>query len=72
MLLEGEEEGVTEDGDWEWDYGEPWEEKQQLVFRPKSKDNTENDDTRSKENIQDRGKEAFKPPDYLDEYQTFG
>lgn len=42
---EGEEEGVTEDGDWEWDYGEPWEEKQQLVFKPKSKENTENDDT---------------------------
>merc|ERR1711892_853492 len=44
---EGEEEGVAEDeGDREWDYGEPWEEKQKLVFKPKSKENTEtHDDT---------------------------
>jgi len=43
---DGEEEDVAENGDWEWDYGEPWEEKQQLVFKPKSKENTEtNDDT---------------------------
>merc|ERR1711892_436125 len=44
---EGEEEVVGgEEGEWEWDYGEPWEEKQQLVFKPKSKETTEtNDDT---------------------------
>jgi len=44
---EGEEEGVAEDeGDWEWDYGGPLEDKQQLVFKPKSKETTEtNDDT---------------------------
>jgi len=43
---DGEEEEVAENGDWEWDYGEPWEEKQQLVFKPKSKETTEtNDDT---------------------------
>ena len=43
---DAEEEDVTENGDWEWDYGEPWEEKQQLVFKPKSKETTEtNDDT---------------------------
>eukprot|EP00090_Calanus_glacialis_P045435 TRINITY_DN8428_c0_g1_i1.p1 TRINITY_DN8428_c0_g1~~TRINITY_DN8428_c0_g1_i1.p1 ORF type:complete len:1052 (-),score=368.79 TRINITY_DN8428_c0_g1_i1:130-3285(-) len=44
---EGEEEGVAEDeGEWEWDYGGPLEDKQQLVFKPKSKETTEtNDDT---------------------------
>jgi len=39
---EGEEDAVGEEGDWEWDYGEPWEEKQKLIFKPKTKDT--NDD----------------------------
>lgn len=48
LEVNGIEEDVdaTVEGDWEWDYGEPWEEKQQLVFKPKSKDSTDtNDDT---------------------------
>jgi len=40
---EGEEDAVGEEGDWEWDYGEPWEEKQKLIFKPKCKET--NDDT---------------------------
>ena len=38
----GEEGGYEEDedgggADWEWDYGDPWEERQHIVFRSKSK-----------------------------------
>jgi len=37
-----EEEGYEEDedeasADWEWDYGDPWEEKQHIVFRSKAR-----------------------------------
>jgi len=33
---ERHEESLIPSGDWEWDYGEPWEDKQALKFKPKN------------------------------------
>ena len=48
----GEEGGYEEDEDgggggaeWEWDYGDPWEEKQHIVFRSKSKSQSQDNIT---------------------------
>ena len=52
---EEEEGGYEEDEDgagaeWEWDYGDPWEEKQHIVFRAKSK--SESQDNLTEENTE--------------------
>ena len=41
---------INGDGDWEWDYGEPWEDKQALVFKAKIRDSQDSIDDIS-ENI---------------------
>jgi len=52
---------VNGDGDWEWDYGEPWEDKQSLVFKAKVKDSQDSIDDISEDIDADNGNGDDQP-----------